>query len=536
MPKYKHSRADSWENAHEFFDCNSFDYDAAAMEEAEEQENAALAPPTPTPSSQRKPRPNLTLEANHSNYSTPMASPCDGGKTGGLAVSPQNTIRSLCSTLDTPLHGYSELLLLDDDQSSSGTSSSDEDNSESIGTRGLHDCIAGGDVSGVRKLLRAESARLAELAEVRARQHRIRRANTRHASSPGRESCVEKGKLPIRSPPERKIGRQKLEEKDDARTSKQVEVLLSLGTEGILKAQEIARTYESDRDTRVWHASMVQLLSSSSLPTQLNSGDIAQLFLSLDRLDHTERLGAVRKPSATLMDYIEEAKYQDCVASGRQAQPLLFNERDRWGNTALVLGAQGGERHCVKMLLRHGGSRIDLKAANDQGSTALIEAVKCEHGGVARMLALEHSKRGVGIIQQDACGYTAVHWACINRRGDILTDLLEQGGGEGIDLVRSNGEHGWELATHTCARVGAWQCLDMLLNAGASPNQLDDKGRQYLKGASGQSEHHAKQGGWGAVQEMLHAVAGSCNCFVDTTLDVDDADDLDELDEKHIFD
>ncbi|CAN0361102.1 unnamed protein product, partial [Discosporangium mesarthrocarpum] len=135
-----------------------------------------------------------------------------------------------------------------------------------------------------------------------------------------------------------------------------------------------------------------------------------------------------KKAKLTLEDYMEEQLQNSderlAAVQGIEDQ-LDYNATNRLGDTPLMLGAQRGSTVCVAALLEEG--ETDVAAVNADGCTALVLAVMSESLPVARVLIAASVKKGGGVDQQTANGFTALHWAAVRGSAELAANLLDAG-------------------------------------------------------------------------------------------------------------
>jgi ankyrin repeat protein len=125
------------------------------------------------------------------------------------------------------------------------------------------------------------------------------------------------------------------------------------------------------------------------------------------------------------------------------------------------------------------------------GRTPLIAAAMSGHIEALKVL-LEYSS---DFYQTDNNQYSAIHWAVVCGQPTVLQELISCGCP--INLIEKNGATSLHLAAQAAAAssenemlsVGALQCIEVLLNAGASLNVFDNEGRQPLHWALQCSEN-----------------------------------------------
>uniref|UniRef100_A0A0N4VZB8 ANK_REP_REGION domain-containing protein n=1 Tax=Haemonchus placei TaxID=6290 RepID=A0A0N4VZB8_HAEPC len=93
-------------------------------------------------------------------------------------------------------------------------------------------------------------------------------------------------------------------------------------------------------------------------------------------------------------------------------EPKLVSSRDPRGRTALHLASWRGHYQCVEYLMEKG---VELEAADDEGATALMYAVK-EANSVHIVEYLLNS--GADVSRKDCNNNTALHHCCLSKNED----------------------------------------------------------------------------------------------------------------------
>lgn len=140
---------------------------------------------------------------------------------------------------------------------------------------------------------------------------------------------------------------------------------------------------------------------------------------------------------------------QDYLAKG-----FDVNAKNRFGETALMIAAQNGNKNIVEMLIASGAN---VNAQNSYGSTALIKAT-CLHENEVVELLLDH---GAAINAQSEDGNTALMWAANNAYNDMLELLLERGAA--IDARDNTGR----TALYMAIQEGHKDIVELLRTSGA---------------------------------------------------------------------
>lgn len=213
-----------------------------------------------------------------------------------------------------------------------------------------------------------------------------------------------------------------------------------------------------------------------------------------------------------------------------------INQTNKWGETALMEAAFLGHVDTVKLLLGRGadlnaGGRIlalgraaagghadvvqllidkgaKVNAANDEGSTALVEAARHGHVEAARLLL----ERGADIHAVDKGGNTALARSAIGGHSEVVRLLLDKGAN--ANAVNAGG---WTPLMHA-AENGRVDVVEVLLERGADGNAGDNwgnfaLGRAAAKGYTdiarllidkGADVNQANKDGWTALMEAAH--------------------------------
>lgn len=141
--------------------------------------------------------------------------------------------------------------------------------------------------------------------------------------------------------------------------------------------------------------------------------------------------------------------------------------RDRFGSTALMYAAWGGDTETVRRLLEAGA---DVGARNRVGVTALMDAVLGRHPGVVRLL-LEH---GADPTARDRYGRSVFERALMEPHPAILRTLDELR----VEDVNVTRELGDDLIR--AARNRNVERVTRLLASGVDPNVRSPKGHTPL--------------------------------------------------------
>ncbi|KAH0522614.1 hypothetical protein TsFJ059_006437 [Trichoderma semiorbis] len=135
--------------------------------------------------------------------------------------------------------------------------------------------------------------------------------------------------------------------------------------------------------------------------------------------------------------------------------------RDSRGETALHLAAQQGHLDVLRLLLQ---AAADVDAANGRGETPLIRAARNGHTALVESLLLS----GADALAKDNEKWTAFHWAIIGNSMDTAKLLLRyQANSDGLQLNK---------ALIVAAEAGNETAVQMVLDLGANIDWKDDEG------------------------------------------------------------
>jgi ankyrin repeat protein len=147
------------------------------------------------------------------------------------------------------------------------------------------------------------------------------------------------------------------------------------------------------------------------------------------------------------------------------------NARDSYGITPLGMASSVGNVEVASILVDH-GANIDV--CDLEGCTPLMAAILEQEEEMVDLLL----KRGADIQRKDVQGFSALDKAHQSEHGRIMHRLIL--GGAFSD--RGNGK-GW-TPIMTCSRLGYQDAVDLLLQRGADPNNVDDTHSTCLSKAS----------------------------------------------------
>jgi hypothetical protein len=128
------------------------------------------------------------------------------------------------------------------------------------------------------------------------------------------------------------------------------------------------------------------------------------------------------------------SKVQYCLAEGNAS----IAERDRFGNTAMLLSAQWGHLKTLKWLLSEGGADISERA-HGRHSALLLSAL---HGQLSTVIWLLR-EGGASIAEVDDTGNSALLLSSVNGMFPTTQYLLEHGGASIAD-ADDQGQTVWD--------------------------------------------------------------------------------------------
>ncbi|KAL7954774.1 ankyrin repeat-containing domain protein [Trichoderma compactum] len=135
--------------------------------------------------------------------------------------------------------------------------------------------------------------------------------------------------------------------------------------------------------------------------------------------------------------------------------------QDSRGETALHLAAQQGHLDVLRLLLQ---AAADVDTANGRGETPLIRAARNGHTALVECLL----QSGADALAEDNEKWTAFHWAIIGNSIDTAKLLLRyQANSDGLQLNK---------ALDVAAEAGNETAVQMVLDLGANIDWKDDEG------------------------------------------------------------
>jgi ankyrin repeat protein len=182
--------------------------------------------------------------------------------------------------------------------------------------------------------------------------------------------------------------------------------------------------------------------------------------------DGNNFLGISKIPENQVNDFLEAcqdgdiSRVNDYTNGGPQAERFAnAQDRDEYGDTALVFAVNGGHTEIIRRLIAK-GANVNFKDRNE-GKTALMFA--CAKGKEEIVLALTES--GAKINVQDHNGYTALGYAIRNKHQDLALGLIEKGANFKVNT-------GSILAL--AYRLGYHDIVDKIIDSGQNLNNFYD--------------------------------------------------------------
>ena len=145
---------------------------------------------------------------------------------------------------------------------------------------------------------------------------------------------------------------------------------------------------------------------------------------------------------------------------------------DKKGNSLLMLAIANGKENIIQYLLTI--KDIDINAQNNEGSTALIEAIEKNNATLVTQLI----NKGANVNIADKNGFTPLIMATINAKNAIATELINNG----ADINAQNNEG--DTALIRAIKNNDKDKVLLLINNNANVNQINKKGESPLISAS----------------------------------------------------
>ena len=140
---------------------------------------------------------------------------------------------------------------------------------------------------------------------------------------------------------------------------------------------------------------------------------------------------------------------------------LLWTGSPAFGaDVRLIEAAKKNDKTAVTALLNNAGKKVDVNAAEPDGTTALDWAVRTDNLQIAEMLV----RSGADVRLANRYGVTALNLACLNGNGAMVEILLKAGADPNTATPEG------ETALMTAARTGKVEAVKALLAHGAEVN------------------------------------------------------------------
>ena len=167
----------------------------------------------------------------------------------------------------------------------------------------------------------------------------------------------------------------------------------------------------------------------------------------------------------TILHQCVELEHLDCMKLVLEAGTDV-NEEAVWGNSALMVAAQGGHDKCVDLLIKAGA---DVNKQRHFGHTALMHAAQGGH--VECVLLLIKAGADVNIQHVDS-GNTALIEAAGHNHDGCVASLLEVG----ADVNTKNKKGETALINALMSHSGGKRVVKKLIQAGADVNKQTKTG------------------------------------------------------------
>lgn len=220
--------------------------------------------------------------------------------------------------------------------------------------------------------------------------------------------------------------------------------------------------------------------------------------------DFHEQIINVNK--ATQFGWPEQEKLEEELNIKIEESGHLIFMADKFGNTALHIAAQEGNKETFKNLFKKlekmGKAASELLMTNDRGRTPLHEAAFFGSKDIVKAIFNEHiDTAGIDpadyMKRRDKRGMTALHLAAENDRGDIIQELLKNGA---ESCVKNNKE---ATPILVAAKRGYFDAVEILLDSSSlCLQEKDARGNDIL--------YYAVEG---ASDLMVHKLTSKTNVF-----------------------
>ncbi|XP_046580961.1 ankyrin repeat domain-containing protein 17-like [Haliotis rubra] len=143
---------------------------------------------------------------------------------------------------------------------------------------------------------------------------------------------------------------------------------------------------------------------------------------------------------------------------------------DKHGSNILHKACEGGNIELIKYVLTE--DIVDINSRSNDGTTAVMEAVKCGHKEVLHLLSINGANMST---THNSTGYNILHFALIFKQGETARYILTQ------DFVSINVTNGNGITPVMLAALcGYRDVFDLLVKKGADLTQVDDDGNSIL--------------------------------------------------------
>lgn len=242
---------------------------------------------------------------------------------------------------------------------------------------------------------------------------------------------------------------------------------------------ELVRLLRSDALTALSDEQRALLWQNRGHALALAASDSALGETSVSASDDVSRkllLGGASHSLAALKNAVKKS-----------STSLLFEVRDRAGQTVMHVAARANRNDCVRWLVAHKRFPVGfLDVADRRGATSLHAAVEAAAADVVHTLLAAHAS----VNTPDSHRCTPLHWAArADASAPLITVLLSAGA-----VLEVRDSAGDSPLSEACLR-GALLCVRTLLSHGAKPNVKNSQGKTPL--------HHAARIGAVPIVEAL---------------------------------